>query len=129
MTSRRMAVIASVFIFGTATCAIGLAPDVLSARHGNRSGEPDEGPDDRMAEERGLGERDERSGKGGQQQHRVDERVLVIGGQDDRPARGHALRSDHVHAPIEQGEEPARQGADEPGPRLMRQDHVVDVAA
>ena len=86
------------------------APDVLAARHGNRPGQPDERPDDRMAEERRLGERDERSGNRRQQQHRVDERVLVIGGHDDRTARGHALRSDHVHAPVEQGEEPARTG-------------------
>ena len=35
-------------------------------------------------------------------------RVLVIGGHDDRTPRWHAARPDHVHAPVEQGEEPAR---------------------
>ena len=41
----------------------GPAPDVLAARHGNRPGQPDEGTDDRMAEERGLGEWDEPFGE------------------------------------------------------------------
>jgi len=68
--------------------------------------------DQRVAKERRVGEHRDRAGPGRDDQHRVDQRVVVVRGDDHATALGNSLSPDHLDPPIEQPQQQADQPAD-----------------
>ncbi len=73
--------------------------------------------DQRVTKERRLGEHRDRARDGRDDQHRVDERIVVVGGDDDPAALGDPLPADHVDPPVE---EPQEQPDQRPGDPIGR---------
>ena len=79
---------------------------------GDGADQPEDRPDQRMAEERSLGDRDELARDGGDEEGRVDQGVVVVGHDDERAARGDVLEPDDLDPVIEDREQQARECAD-----------------
>ena len=94
--------------------ARGVAVGVLPPVDGERAGQRQEGRDQRMAEEAGLGQGAQRPRHGGHQQHRIDQAVLVIAGHEQRPGGRDVLEAGHVYPPVEDRQQRAHERADEP---------------
>src|SRR5262249_55954358 len=88
---------------------------VLASVHGDGSGQPCHLADERIAEERRLGDGAKGTRKGGGEEQSVHQPLLMVGGYEERPGAGDPLRADHVDAPIEEGDEDAGDPAEEPG--------------
>ena len=71
--------------------------------------------DDRIAEERGLGDGAEPPRQRGGEEDAVHETLLVSGRDDEGPGGGHPLKPDHVDAPVEEPDEKPREGSPETG--------------
>jgi hypothetical protein len=61
-----------------------------------------------MPKERRFADRDEATTDGGEQQHRVDERVLMVRCNDERAAGRNVLEAHNVDAPVKQRHQRAR---------------------
>jgi len=73
-----------------------------AAVHRQRADGAQERPDERMPEQRRVGEHGDAARERAHDEHRIHERVVVIGGDDQRAVRRDALGAHDVHAPIEQ---------------------------
>jgi len=91
----------------------------LAAVDRQRPQQAQKGPDQRMVEELRLGERAQPARHDGEQDHRVHQRVVVIGGDDQSAAIRDPFRADHLDAPVEH----RQQHADHPANR--REAHPV----
>ena len=70
--------------------------------------------DQRVAKERRLGEHRDGARHGRDDQHRVDQRVVVVSGDDHTTALGNVLPPDHLDPPVEEPQEETGQCADDP---------------
>ena len=86
---------------------------VLASVHRDGAGEADELADDRIAEERSLGDGTEAPWQRGGEQDSVHEPLLVSRGDDERPRRRHALEPDHLDTTIEEAGDKARESPEE----------------
>ena len=84
------------------------AVDGHCAQHAQR------GTDERVAKERCVGQHRHRPGHGRDDQHRVDHRVVVVGGNDHAAARRDPLAPDHVDPTVEEPEKQANHRPDKP---------------
>jgi hypothetical protein len=62
----------------------GIGVALLPAMDGDGADQPEERTDDRMAKERRLGDRNQPARDQREQEHRVDQGVLMVGGDDQR---------------------------------------------
>ncbi len=74
---------------------------LLTPMDRQRAEEPEERTDERMREERRVRERAEPAGHDGDQQHRIDDGVVVVRGHDERPRERDVLRSHHLDPAVE----------------------------
>ena len=68
--------------------------------------------DQRVVKERRVGEHRDRARDGRDDQHRVDQRVVVVRGDDHATALGNPLSADHVDPAVEQPQQQADQPSD-----------------
>ena len=66
-----------------------------------------------MAEERRLGHGTEASRQGGHQEDPVHQALVVVGGDHERPREGQALEPRHLDAPVEHGDQEARESSED----------------
>ena len=84
---------------------------LLAPVYGQRADQPQEGTDEGMAEQRRVGQGMDPARQPGDQQHRIDDRVVVVGRHHQAAGRRHVLDTDHVDAPVEKDEEESHESA------------------
>ena len=93
---------------------VGVVARLLAAVDRQPADQPEEGSDQRMTEERRVGEHAQRTGHDGDQDHRIHDRVVMIGGDDQGRGGRNVLSADDLDVRVEKLQQPARQGAHEP---------------
>jgi hypothetical protein len=82
----------------------------LPAVHGKDTAQPQEAPENRVLEERGLPEKVKRPCRGGSEKEDIEEHVGMVRGEDHRAGRGEALGMLDLETPMEQPSHRPRQG-------------------
>lgn len=95
---------------------IGIIPRLLAAVNRQPADQAQERTDQRMAKERRVREHAQRPRDHGEQDHRVHDRVVMIGGDDQGPRRGNVLGAGDLDVRVEELQQPAREGAHEAVP-------------
>ena len=97
-----------------------IVPGLLAAMDRKPADQPEERADERMTEERGVREDAQRPREGRHQDHRVHDRVVMIGGHDERPRGRHVFPPDDLDARVEEPEQQPGEAADERVPSRGR---------
>ena len=88
----------------------GVAAPFLAAVDRQRAQQTQEGADERVTEQRRFRDWHQPSRDQPEQEHRVNQRVLVVGRHDQRPGFRNVLEADEVDAPVIEAKHPSSQG-------------------
>ena len=98
--------------------SIGAAFALLPPMHGDGADGAQQRSQNGIAEQRRLRHRTQGAGQHAEQQHRVDERVLMVGDDEERTAARHVRTADDFDTPVEDAEEQARRCREKTGDHL-----------
>src|SRR5262249_56452631 len=90
----------------------GIRVAILATMDREGAEQAQERADDRVSEERRLGDRDQPARDEREQEHRIDQGVLVVGSDDERSGFRNVLETDDVDAPVEERQHPADERPD-----------------
>ena len=91
-----------------------IVPRFLAPVHRDGADQPEDEADEGITEERRLGDGGDRSLQGGHEQHGVEQRIVMVRGDDEGTVAREALGADHIDTLIEHLHDPAQERANDP---------------